>query len=295
VAEINGRKLMVSTLYENLQRRMENSGRTEVTSMDFQAILEEYAAELQLAQEVKDSGITVSDADVDQAMKEYVDQVFPTRESFYQYLERTGTKLADYKNELAQQMIRQKFIDESMGTVTVDEDEAAKFYDDMKNVFFRQPSGYRTNVARFSSEEVAGKARTLLSEGRPWAEATSSDVAAPSDIIYVTDEPMFFSDAAFDDFLLPMKSDDVGVVSQVFEIASNDFVVGVKGERVEENVTAYDEVSADIRSIMQIQKEREAVNNFSSGLLSRARIVILDPSFFPPQEDLDFSPVTSEE
>jgi len=292
VAEINGRKMMISTLYERLQARMENSGGRDVTSADFQVVLEEYAIELQMAHEVHNSGITVTDAEVDQAMKEYVDQVFPTRESFYQYLERTGTKLADYKKGLAQQMVRQKFMEEFIGSVTVDEDEAVKFYDSMKEIFFRQPSGYRTSLARFSSEEEAGKVRDLLLEGRPWDEVTSDDVAA-SDVIYVTKEPMFFSDVAFDDYLLPMKSDDIGVVSQVFEVASDDFVLGVKNERIEEKVTAYDEVSADIRAILQQQKEREAFSNFTSGLFTRAKIEILDPSLFP-EDGSDFLSVTED-
>ncbi|MCL2010003.1 MAG: SurA N-terminal domain-containing protein [Synergistaceae bacterium] len=290
VAEVNGRRLMLSTMYEHLQTRMDGSGGREITSMDFQAVLEEYAVEAQMAQEIRNSGITVTDAEVDQVMKEYVDQIFPTRESFQQYLDRTGRKLADYKKDLAQQIIRQKFIEESIGAVTVDEDEAANFYDRMKNLFFSQPSGYRANLARFSSEAEALRVRELLSEGRSWEEATSHDVMIPSDVIYVTEEPMFFSDAAFNDYLLPMKSVELGVASPVFEMASDDFVVGVKSERVEERVTPYDEVSADVRTFLHQQKEREAVSNFSAGLFSRARVVILDPSLFPSPEP-DFQPV----
>jgi len=293
VAEINGKKMMLSTLYERLQTRMEGSGGREVTSMDFQLVLEDYAIEQQLAQEVRDSRITVTDAEVDQAMKEYVDQVFPTRESFYQFLDRTGRKLADYKKDLAQQMVRQKFVDQTIGIVMVDEDEAVKFYDDMKSIFFRQPAGYMTNIARYSSENEARKVRALLSGGRPWEEATSDDVVASSDVVYVTKEPTFLSDAMFDGFLLPMRYTELGAVSPIFEVASNDYAVGIKSERIGETVTAYDEVSADIRSVLQQQKEREAVGNFRLGLLSRANVVILDPDLFQSRE-ADFQPVTEE-
>jgi hypothetical protein len=56
-------------------------------------------------------------------------------------------------------------------------------------------------------------------------------------------------------------------------------------------VVAYDEVSADIRAVLHQQKEREALSNFSTGLFSRARIVILDPSLFLSGRP-DFLPVT---
>jgi len=192
------------------------------------------------------------------------------------------------------QMVRQKYVEESIGTVMVDEDETVKFYDDMKGIFFRQPSGYMANMARFSSEGEARKVRALLAGGRSWDEATSDDVVVSSDVIYVTREPMFFSDAAFEGYLSPMNPVGLGVVSPIFEVSSNDFVVGVKSERIEEIMTAYDEVSADIRSLLQQQKGREVVNNFSVGLLSRAKIVILDPSLFPSHDELDFLSVTDD-
>ncbi|GHV44663.1 hypothetical protein FACS1894204_02160 [Synergistales bacterium] len=93
-----------------------------------------------------------------------------------------------------------------------------------------------------------------------------------------------------------MSSDKVGAVSQVFEMLSDDFSVGVKTERVEEKVSPYDEVSADIRMLLQQQRGREAINAFSQGLLSRAKIVIFDDSLFPSQEQevLPLSPVSAD-
>lgn len=285
VAEINGRRFMLSTLYVNLQRRVDTLGIRDVTSRDFQAVLEEYAMELQLAQEVRDSGVTVTDAEVEQAMREHMDQAFATRELFHLHLERAGLRLDDYKRILAQQMTRQRFIEESIGIITVEEDEAIEFYDSIKALLFRQPPGYRVNLARFSSEAGAYKLRELLVEGYPWDEAMSHDEVVSSDIIHIMEDPVFFSDVAFDSYLLPMRGIDIGAVSPVFEIANDNFAVGVKSERIEEHITPFDEVSADIRLLLQQQKEREAVTDFARGLLSRATINILDPSLFPLPED----------
>jgi uncharacterized protein with von Willebrand factor type A (vWA) domain len=237
-----------------------------------------------MAQEIRDSGITVSDAEAEQVMKQYADSAFPTREAFYQYLERSGVKVSDYKADIARQMAGERLMRNSIGDVTVSEDEAVAFYDSVKNLFFRRPAGFMVNFASFISRDEAEKVRTLLLEGKPWNEATSADAVNSADserALRITSEPTFVSNSAFDGAFAPMKSDDIGVVSAVFELASNDFAVGVKTEAVEESVSSYDEVSADIRAIVQQQKEREALNTFTQTLLGRARVTVLDPSLFP--------------
>jgi hypothetical protein len=143
------------------------------------------------------------------------------------------------------------------------------------------------NIASFVSRDEAEKVRGLLLEGKPWNEATSADVTDSAKVTRVTSEPTFLSEAAFDEAFAPMKSDDLGAVSAVFEVSSDDFVVGIKTEAVEEKVSSYTEVSADVRNMLRQQKEREALNAFSQALLGRARIVILDPSLFPSAPSSD--------
>ena len=287
IAEINGRRLMLSTMYEMLRIHMEGTGGRELTPMDFQAVLEEHAIEMQLAQEIQASGITVTDEEIDQALREFIDHAFPTRESFQQYLQRTGRRQADYRQMLTHQMIRQRFIEESVGTIVVSDEEAMEFYENIKILFFRQPPGYMVNLAHLTSEEEVLKVRELLYEGHPWDEATSHEVITPSDVIFLTEEPTFFPGTAFDGNLEPMQLLDIGVISPVLEMAGGGFVVGVKVERVGETFTPFDDVSSDIRSILHQQRWRAAMSNFTAELLSRASIVILDPSLFPePVSDL---------
>ncbi|MDR1621166.1 MAG: SurA N-terminal domain-containing protein [Synergistaceae bacterium] len=290
VADINGKRLMRSALDQRVRQYIEEQGTRELASTDLPLIylsaLNQYAMEQQMAQEVQDSGIVISDADAEQAMKDYADQFFPTREAFYQSLQRSGRTVEDYKRNIAQQMANQQLIQESIGTVTVSEDEAAEFYDSTKSLFFRQPAGFNVNLAHFASEDEAGKVRELLLEGRSWESATSGDVVDAAKVIDVTAAPVFVPESAFDGYLAPMKSLDLGAVSPVFQISSDDFAVGVKNEAVNEKFSPYDEVSADIRMLLQQQKERTALTNFGQGLLSRARIVIRDPSLFPPEEEV---------
>ena len=88
VAQVNGRPLMRSELEQRLRNYLENYGQHGMASVDmpalYKSLLDQYAFELQLAQEVRDRGIQVTDAEAEQAMKDYADQAFPTREAFYQ-------------------------------------------------------------------------------------------------------------------------------------------------------------------------------------------------------------------
>ncbi|MDR1732849.1 MAG: SurA N-terminal domain-containing protein [Synergistaceae bacterium] len=285
VAEVNGQDLLRSMLDRRVALYIEQTGSREIASGDwpyiYQAALNQYAVELQLNKEVKNSGISISNAEAEQAVKDYADQAFPTREAFYQSLERSGKKLADYQKDVAAQMAIQKLIQSVIEGITVSEDETVEFYDSTKDFLFKQPAGTMVSLADFTSRDAAEKVRALLVSGTEWAAATSGDVTASADVIRITPEPVFVPDSVFDGRLAPMKTLAIGEISPVFEAASDDYAVGIKNEVVAEKVTPYNEVSADLRLMLQQRKEREAVDNFSQRLLSESRIVIHDNSLFP--------------
>ncbi len=285
VADVNGKHLMRSALDQRVRQYLEEYNRRDLASTDlphiYQTALNQYAMELQMDQEVRDRGITVTDAEAEEAMKHYADSVFPTREAFYQSLERAGIKQSDYKKNVARQLANQELIRSAVGDITVSEDEAVQFYDNTKNLFFRQPAGFKVNLASFASKDEAEEIHSLLVAGEPWGKATSGDAVASMDVLSVTSEPMFVPDSAFNGRMAAMKDLKINDISPVFEISSDDFAVGVKVEAVEEKTTPYQEVSGDLRALLQQQKESQAMEAFSQGLLSRAKIVIHDESLFP--------------
>ena len=295
VADVNGNRLMRSELERQLRLYLEELDSRQLASFDlsfaYQVALNQYIIERQLADDLKASGITVTDAEADQAMKDYADQTFPTREAFYQYLERSGQTPASYKKNIAQQMATQRLVRESIGAVEIGEDEAMNFYESLKSLFFSQPKGIEVNLIRLASKDDAEKVRNRLLDGVTWNEATSGDAVVSMDVLYVTTEPTFVPESVFDGYLSPMKSFDIGAVSDVFEVASDDFAVGVRDKEIDERITPYDEVSADIRSLLQRQKERESLINFRQGLLDKAKVIIRDESLFP-SEASEFLPVT---
>ncbi|MDR3230312.1 MAG: SurA N-terminal domain-containing protein [Synergistaceae bacterium] len=297
VAEVNGRNLNRSALDQMMMQYLEQLGSREIASTDmpyiYQSALNQYAVELQMEQEVRNSDIKISDAEAEQAMKDYADQAFPTREAFYQYLERSGIKTADYRKSVARQLANEQMLRSVIGDVTLSEDETVQFYDTTKNLFFRQPAGVMVSIADFTSRDAAETVRNLLVSGKTWVEATSDDVTASMDVINITTAPVFISDTAFEGNLAPMKDLVSGEISPVFEVRSDDYAVAVKHEPVEEKITPYDEVSSDIRAMLQQRKEREAVDNFTQRLLSEAKIVIHDETLFPAQTS-GVLPVTTE-
>ena len=169
VAQINGRSLMRSELERRLRDYLSNYNLRNAESLDmpaiYQAVLDQAILESQLAKEVDESGIRVSEAEADQAMKNYADMYFPTRETFYQALANSGIKVEDYKRNLARQMAVEQLLNNAIGEVNISEDRAVEFYDTMKNLIYSKPEGFMIHAANFSKKEDAEVLREKLAAG----------------------------------------------------------------------------------------------------------------------------------
>ena len=285
VAQINGRSLMRSELERRLRNYLENYASRNAVSLDmpaiYQAVLDQAVLESQLAKEVQEKGIRVSDAEADAAMKEYADTYYPTRETFYQYLAQSGIKIEDYKKNLAQQIATQQLIRSEIGEIEISQDRAVEFYDSMKNLIYTKPEGFMIQLANFKKSEAAENLRSRILSGDKWTEIVSNDELSSADLVRITREPVFLSATALNTgYLSPLASLDVGEISKVFEISSSDFAVGVKTEKVPETITPYDEVSKDIMQLLRQQEERRKLSDYEAALMSRAQLVINDTSLF---------------
>lgn len=285
VAQINGRSLMRSELDRRLSDYLSTYSTRSAASLDmgaiYQSVLDQIVLEAQLAKAVSDSGITVSDAEADRAMKDYADRYYPTRETFYQALANSGVKIDDYKRSLARQMATETLLRNAVGEVVVSEDEALKFYDTMKSLIYSKPEGFMIHMADFRTSADAEYMRARLESGETWAAIVSGDELASHDVINVTREPVFLPASAFNAGTLNvMASLDVGTVSPVFSVTSFDYAVGLKTEHVDETVSAYDEVSADIRNMLTSQEERRRLAEYQTTLRNAAQVVINDQELF---------------
>ena len=285
VATINGRSLMRSELERRLRDYLSSYSSRSAESLDmpaiYQAVLDQAVLEAQLAKEVEEKGIRVSDAEADRAMKTYADTYYPTRETFYQALANSGVKVEDYKRSLARQLATQQVVQNAIGEIVISEDRAMEFYETMKALIYSKPEGYMLHMADFRNNEDAEFLRAKLEAGESWAEIVSKDELASRDVVNITRTPVFLPATAFTaGTLSALASVDVGKVSPVFSVTSSDFAVAVKTEHVDASVSPYAEVSGDIKTMLTNQEERTRLNAYQQGLLKSAQLVVHDQELF---------------
>ena len=294
VAEINGRSLMRSELEQRLRNYLSSYSSRTAVSLDmpaiYQEVLDQAILDSQLSKEVQEKGITVSDAEAEQAMKLYADTYYPTRETFYQTLSQMGMKVDDYKKNLARQMSVQRLIDDAIGEIEISEDKAVEFYDSMKNLIYAKPEGFMVHMADFNTSADAENFRARLLNGESWDIIASNDVLS-KDVINITKTPVYLPTTAFNSGVLTaLASVDVLVPSPVFSVASYDFAVGLKASHVEASVTPYDEVSADIKTLLTQQEQRSRLDEYEKSLREKANVVVHDQSLFAKTEKPESAP-----
>ena len=285
VAQINGRSLMRSELEQRLRNYLSQYSTRSMASIDmpaiYRSVLDQAVLDSQLAKEVEEKGIRVSDAEADQAMKNYADTYFPTREAFYQVLANSGIKVDDYRKNLARQMASEMLIRNAVGEVSISDDKVSEFYDTMKNILYSQPEGFMVHMADFGTSADAEYFREKLAAGESWDILASGDSLASKDVINITKTPVRLSASALRTGILsPLASSDIGQASAVFSVSSNDYGVAMKVSHVDAGNTPYEEVSGDIRMLLTQQEERRRLTEYEDSLRKKASVVINDTELF---------------
>ncbi len=284
VAQINGRSLMRSELEQRLRNYLSQYSTRSMASIDmpaiYRSVLDQAILESQLAKEVEDKGIRVSDAEAEIAMKNYADTYFPTREAFYQVLANSGIKVDDYKKSLARQMASERLIRDAVGEVTISDDKVSEFYDTMKAILYSQPEGFMVHMADFGTSADAEYFRAEIAGGASWDVLASGELAS-HDVINITKSPVRLPASTFRSGILSvLASVDVGTVSPVFAVSSKDYGVALKVSHVDAGNIPYDEVSGDIRTLLTQQEERSRLTAYEESLRSKANVVINDNELF---------------
>ena len=285
VAQINGRSLMRSELEQRLRNYLSQYSTRSMVSIDmpaiYRSVLDQTILESQLAKEVSDKGITVSDAEADMAMKTYADTYFPTREAFYQVLANSGINVDDYKKSLARQMASERLIREAVGVVTVSDDKVTEFYETMKPILYSQPEGFMIHMADFGTSADAEYFRAEIAGGASWDVLASGDALASHDVINITKTPVRLPASTLRAGILSvLDSLDVGQASPVFDVTSNDYGVAMKVSHVDAGNTPFDDVSGDIRMLLTQQEERNRLAAYEDSLRKKANVVINDNELF---------------
>ena len=285
VAQINGRSLMRSELEQRLRGYLSTLGASSTASLDmpavYQTVLNQAVLESQLLKEIDEQGIKISDAEAEQAMKNYADTYYPTRETFYQALAQSGIKIEDYKRNLARQIAVDRLMNNAIGEIEISEDKAVEFYDSLKKLFYTKPEGFLIHMADFNTSADAEAFRARLTAGESWDVIASEDKVQSSDIINITKNPIFLPASALRTGILAvLASTDILEPSEVFAVSSSDFGVGMKTSRVEESTSPYDEVSEDIRTLLTQEEQRKRLAEYEETLRTKANLVINDTELF---------------
>ena len=288
VAEIDGKSVMRSLMDQQLRNYVERTNARDIGPEDlpklYLATLKNMALVSKLAEEAQRSGLKAGDEEVDAAVKEVSEQ-FPTKEAFMQYIDRSGIKMKDFRDNLAHEIVQKKLLDQAAGAPVVTDEEAMEYYERLKPLFFHVPAGYTMDYIRLKTKEDADKVLAALEEGKEWKDAVNA--VASADVLEKTPEtgPVYLSGESLKESLAPLADLPLGKVSAPLEITSSDIMVAIKREKVEEKTTPYDEVSGDVKGLLGEEKKREAQAKFFKDLENRTSIVIVDTELFPKAEE----------
>ena len=283
VASVGGEKIMASQIVTGVRNFAEQSGQSDLSPESINQmrknVLNNIAIQSMLQKEAAKQNIKVPESEIDIAVKRIENQ-FPTKEAFQQYMENRGIKMKELRAQIGMQLAQRMVLDASAGEVEVTDEEAEEFYGQTKDLFFRQPSGFNVMFARFKSQEAAEEARKALLEGTAWDEVLKNYEDKTIDFT-LSDEPAFVTEREFTEgSLKPLNDTPMGEISNSLALSDTDVVVLIKEKKLNERVIPFEEVSADVRSMIADQKKQTNQNEYLEALLAQADIQILDQGFF---------------
>ncbi len=291
VAKVDGKKIMRSALETEVAQLLQNMGMAgNITSDDYPAIrksvLDQMAIMAELEKEIASRGIKVTPASVDEAYNS-VESSFPTKEIFLQQMQQAGLDEKKLKENITEQLRQRMLFDQVMAGVSIDQTEIRSFYDTMAAVnspMVTKQAGFNMNLAHFSNMQAAQKAYDEVSAGKKWDDAMKS--AKSGDVLdFIPYEaPVFIPTAQLTDKAAYLKTQPLNTVTKPVEIASGDFLLGIKRTEQKEGTAPFDEISGDVEMMLRGQKGQQLQSKFIQDMKSRANIEILDEDLFKTPE-----------
>ncbi|WP_268906404.1 MULTISPECIES: peptidylprolyl isomerase [Dethiosulfovibrio] len=289
VAEIDGKKLMRSQLLRSVQDYVERSGIKDVTSTDLpmirQMVLDQMVVQEALVKEVKALGITPSKEELDRAVSGIEDQ-FPTKEAFMQYLQETGITMDALREQIKTQLSQQMLLEEASAAAKVNDEELQALYDSVKDFVFTVPEGFEVLAAEFNSQEAADKAYDELSSGTSWDVVlegfSSSDITGSTG----SEKPVFLKKDSLPENMAFIASMDDGQYAEPVEVASDDFIVVFRKSAKDREVTSFEDAKEQLQSMVLNQKRQELQRTFLDEISEKVDVKVLDPEIFPAEEEV---------
>lgn len=282
VARINGKRIMRSAVDSRMVRLAEQMGVSDISAGDWlslrQAALDNIAVQAELEKEIKNRKLNITKEEIESAYINVMDS-FPTRESFKEYLERSGIKEQAVKDDIKLQLQREKVIQAMTSEIVVPEEEAKEFYEAVKSFLFKRENGYMINIATFRTKATAEKVRASIEGGAAWdalLEENKSELMASTPY----DKPGEMAEQQMAGSLEMLKSLPLNKISPVIEITDGEFGVVIKREKTSERILPFEEIREDVVNTLKGQQTEKIFED----LRARAKVEILDQSIFPGGE-----------
>ena len=154
VAIVDGEAILAGPVEEILQSRLQTYQKQTGKMLPFgeeskarRMLIEQLINETVMGNAVKNSGITISDAEVEAKIAEATAQI-GGEQKFMEFLNQSNYGLDDFKQDIKIDLIAQKLMIKEMGETNISDDEAEKFY--------------KENAAEFQTPEAVDVSHILL-------------------------------------------------------------------------------------------------------------------------------------
>lgn len=283
VAKINGKKVMRSAVDNTMVRIAEQMRLSEISEADWlnlrQLALDNIAIQSELEKEIKNRKLDITKDEIESAYVNVMDS-YPTREAFKEFLERSGLKEQDIKNDIKNQLQQEKIIQALTSEINVPEEDAREFYEITKSFIYKQDKGFMINIASFRTRETAEKARAEIAAGVNWdamLEENKNQLMAST----MYNSPFAMSEQVTEqDSFKILKDYPLNKVSPVLTVTDGEFAIVIKRSETEERILPFEDVSQDVFNSVRSQQSEKLFTD----LRDRAKIEILDASVFPSDE-----------
>ena len=260
LVRVNGTPIRESEVVERLLKRY---GQQTVDEMIDEILLRQAAAEKTLKSD---------DAEVDKRFAKLQSQ-FGSRELFLSQLERAGSSVSKIKEELAEEIVRERLVIGSEG-ISVTDAEVKKAFDDRKDKLAHPEAIHLRHI--LVAKEAEGQAIVeQLKSGGDFAQIAREKSLAASGKAVGGDYGFIargMLPADVDDIAFAMKPGEVKLVTN----ALGTHVLQVLDKRPSHPAT-FAEVKDDLRELILSEKIKEAAPKFMQKLRGKADIKTVPP------------------
>ncbi len=245
-------------------------------------VLEGMIVERLLDEQVKKADITITDNDINDRISEITAQQGMSMDAFKSLLQMQGQDFEQFKQQMKQGMAYEKFMDQQVGAVEVNDAEALAFYEENKADFNTPEEVAASHILikvapsatpeeKAAAKEKAEKLLKQVKEGGDFATLAKESSDCPSkakggDLGFFERGTMVkeFADAAF--------AMQPGQVSDVVETQFGYHIIKVT-DRKEAGLTPFEKAKPDIVKMSEQMKKGRLYKQYIDKLKAEAKIV----------------------